>query len=368
MGIDASSSYQKRDIGIDILKTIGILCVILAHTFPSKSLIFQIRNFDVPLMVIASGTLFYWSSRNKNHYFWSYLKSRLPRLLAPIWVFTVFYFSSIYVLYKLIGKEYSYTWNDFFSSLILIDGISYFWITRVFILVAILAPLLLQLYQVTKNETKFLLTLLSLYTLYEAVYYLTNTSIIHFFFLSNFVQNYAFYGIPYACLFGLGMVLPRLSDRAIASIAGLSFLIYLGFAIYSFYSSGQILSTQALKYPPRLYYFSYGVSISTFLYFIVQKLTRKNILVRTNAVLLNILIFISQSSFWIYLWHIFFLEYWPLFANSLAGAHAYISAFLGITLLSISTTFLQKWLVTKVVKTTEFGQRHSNLLTTLFLR
>ncbi|MDY7013155.1 MAG: hypothetical protein SVX43_06045 [Cyanobacteriota bacterium] len=64
----------KRDIRLDVLKTIGIILIILAHTNP-PIWIHQIRNFDVPLMVLLSGTLFYSSSSKSQDYsFWKYWK------------------------------------------------------------------------------------------------------------------------------------------------------------------------------------------------------------------------------------------------------------------------------------------------------
>jgi fucose 4-O-acetylase-like acetyltransferase len=57
-----------RDIRLDILKTIEILCIILAHSQPPLW-IYQVRNFDVPLMVMVSGTLFAYSSNKKNIHF-----------------------------------------------------------------------------------------------------------------------------------------------------------------------------------------------------------------------------------------------------------------------------------------------------------
>ena len=48
----------KRLLNIDILKFIGIICIIIAHTNPPK-IIFQIRNFDVILMCIISIFLFF---------------------------------------------------------------------------------------------------------------------------------------------------------------------------------------------------------------------------------------------------------------------------------------------------------------------
>ncbi|MEA5509778.1 hypothetical protein VB715_08375 [Crocosphaera sp. UHCC 0190] len=54
---------RTRSLEFDILKTLGIFCIILAHTLPKTEVfIYQLRNFDVPLMVIVSGALFWMTS------------------------------------------------------------------------------------------------------------------------------------------------------------------------------------------------------------------------------------------------------------------------------------------------------------------
>lgn len=47
---------KQRNVAIDILKALGIILIILAHTCKS-SIILQLRNFDVVLLVILSGYL-----------------------------------------------------------------------------------------------------------------------------------------------------------------------------------------------------------------------------------------------------------------------------------------------------------------------
>ena len=46
-----------RDNRIDILRTTGLAMIILAHVYPPP-LLFHLRNFDVPLMVLLSGMSF----------------------------------------------------------------------------------------------------------------------------------------------------------------------------------------------------------------------------------------------------------------------------------------------------------------------
>jgi fucose 4-O-acetylase-like acetyltransferase len=370
VGATAKINYQKRDLRIDILKAIGIICVILAHTAPNESLIFQIRNFDVPLMVIASGTLFYYSARNKNLSFGNYLKTRIPRLIAPVWLFAVFYFVATFLIYDFINKAYPYDFKDFINSLRLVgDAINYFWIVRVFVLVAIASPLLLKLYQYLQNEVGYLLALLAIYTGYEALFYLSETSVIDLKFLEGTVENYLYYGIPYSCLFGLGIVLPNLSDRSIKFISAFFLALFLSFSIYSFQYFGEVVSTQDLKYPPSLYYFSYGILMTLFLFAIVSR-WQQNLpnFAEKNPIVMDSIIFLSTSSLWIYLWHVFFLQCWVLFAPGMFEPPAYLMTFVGIATLSVAATYFQKQLFSNLIEKTQFGRSHADLLSTLFLK
>ena len=47
---------KSRSISLDILKTLGILMIIIAHS-NAPDLVVQIRSFDVPLLVMISGIL-----------------------------------------------------------------------------------------------------------------------------------------------------------------------------------------------------------------------------------------------------------------------------------------------------------------------
>lgn len=82
-----------RQKNIDILKSIGLICIILAHVNPPK-IIFQARNFDVILMIIISSYLFFCSSSTIDSFsaYIQYVWKRVKRLLFPTWIFLTLYF------------------------------------------------------------------------------------------------------------------------------------------------------------------------------------------------------------------------------------------------------------------------------------
>ncbi len=79
---------MQRNVTIDILRLCGLLLIMLAHVNP-PNIIFQIRTFDVPMMVFVSGVSYYLSKK-ANVDFFSYAYSRFKRLVLPVWIFYFF--------------------------------------------------------------------------------------------------------------------------------------------------------------------------------------------------------------------------------------------------------------------------------------
>jgi Acyltransferase family len=357
-----------RDIRFDILKTIGIFSIILAHTIP-HNILFHLRNFDVPLMVIVSGALFYYSSYNKDYSLFTYLQRRIPRLIAPVWLFLSFLFISSYVIFYFVGKDFPFSIQEHIvGSFLLLEGIGYVWIIRVFIIVAIISTLVLDLYRNCRGNNHFFAVLIGSYTCYElALQLLANIKIENSFVLS-LIQNYLMFIIPYGCLFGLGIALPRMKRKSILVVSGIFFIAFLLITGYSYYTQGVILLAQDFKYPPRFYYLSYGIFMSMLAFIIVDIFTKDHVFSQQNPVI-KFITFISASTLWIYLWHICFLfmkqfieQIKPNFFKS------YIISFLIITFLSVLTTYIQKASISKVIQKTKFGNKNSEILSTLFLK
>ena len=163
------TQISSRNLTYDLLKVIGIFCIILAHTIPKQQVfLYQLRSFDVPLMVIVSGALFWQTSKNKEYKLFDYLRKRCFRLLLPTWMFLILFFISSYFIAIFRGVSYSFTLKQiFYSFALLIGGIGYVWIIRVFLLIAIIAPILLNLYRTSKNIAFFLIIIVAIYIGYE---------------------------------------------------------------------------------------------------------------------------------------------------------------------------------------------------------
>ena len=130
-----------RESRFDGLRAIGLLAIILAHT-SAPDRILQLRNFDVPLMIMVSGSVYTLSAARKNLGYFQYLWRRMNHLLAPTWIFLTCFFLFNALVAILSKTAFPYTFQDIKSTYDLISGIGYVWIFRVMILVAMVLPLL----------------------------------------------------------------------------------------------------------------------------------------------------------------------------------------------------------------------------------
>lgn len=334
-GVAYSNSIDKvRDIRLDILRFFGIVCIVLAHVSP-PDLLFQLRNFDVPLMVLVSGTAFSISSRSEVTY-GKYLSKRLNRLLTPTWIFLTGFFLVIYIFSVIMSREYPFTINTILSSYSLTSGIGYVWIVRVFLITAMVSPFLLYLSRKIKSNVLYFAMIAAIYGAYELSFlvfgYTDNT------FLSFVLENFIYVLLPYGCLAALGMRIPKMRNKTIMSMMFFFSILFCSLALI-LYSNG-FTQTQDYKYPARLYYISYALFITLILYLLSNgKLFVK--IFSNKAVK-----FISFSSFWIYLWHIFYLYFWSEIKKLLPfSLDAFYINFIIVFSLSCVTTYIQRKLV-----------------------
>lgn len=314
---------MARDEKIDILRFIGLAMIILAHTNPSP-LIAQLRNFDVPLMVLVSGASFALSYRYEA--FTSYLWKRVKRLVFPTWIFLTVYFAVIFATnFPIVAPNI----KTVIGSYILLSGIGYVWIIRVFLLVALVSPSILKFSNSTKSQAKFFSITAAIYIAYEIILFLTKSLPLSP--IRTVFENTVLYVIPYAIIFSIGLRLTQLTKQHIIifMIVTFSTCVAVGAALWN--ASGTLVLTQEFKYPPSIYYLSYALAVCLFLWLISDRLV-------TAVKQLGIyepLMFIAQNTIWIYLWHIplieiinleFYIKYPIVFA--LASCIAFMQIYL----------------------------------------
>ena len=319
-----------RNTKIDLLRFIGLFMIILAHCSPPSAL-FQIRNFDVPLMVFISGISFKLSFKRKDNYF-GYVLKRIKRLVFPVWLFLSIYFS----LRNFLFPE-SISFSIIRDSFLLLSGIGYVWIVRVFLLVALVAPLLLKAEKKINSNAQYFSIIISIFIAYE-VFQLYSYN----YFQSNsylkFLSSIVFYIIPYSLIYMLGIRTNNLSRIQVKKTLVLFLTIFTVSCIYFYVKQGRFVSTQLYKTPISTYYLSYALSVSYTLWLLANTIWN-----RLNKPLRKIILFISSNSIWIYLWHILFIS-----VIHQLDIYFFIEYIL-VLFFAIGVTFLQVFVLEKII-------------------
>ncbi len=349
----------KRDQRADVLKAIGLYCIILAHSAP-PGFIFQMRDFDVPLMVMVSGALLCGSSAGEISYR-EYLIKRIQRLAVPTWTFLVFFFSTALVVFSVSHKAFPFTVKEVLTSFGFISGIGYVWIIRVFILVAMVSPFLLRFRNsLVKRDFRYFAVIIAAYLCYEALYLSGLRP--HIYILDKALAFAVFYVIPYGFVCAIGLALPGMSRKSVLCLAALFFTVFAAALAYEYYATGEVHSLSSFKYPPRLYYLSYAMLVSLLLYSAAERVTLN------GGYISRFITFASSASLWIYLWHIFFLFYFRILSAKFAFLPSdFLSLSFGLFLLSSLTAWLQRKLVVTALRGMKPG-KVSGVLSLAFLK
>jgi hypothetical protein len=188
-------------------------------------------------------------------------------------------------------------------SYLLIDGIGYVWIIKVFLLVALVSPLIYRIHQTTSSNKIYFSYIALAFVGYEMARLLSqelfNTE------SGKIIEAISHYLIPYSLVFAIGLRLPSLQRNEIFWSASLCFILFVSLALFLFIQTGGFVPTQTHKYPPTLYYFSYALGIALVAWALSGTVQR---LLDQVATLKAITLFIAQNSIWIYLWHIPFVK------------------------------------------------------------
>ncbi len=328
---------RKRDLSIDFLRFVGISCIILAHSSIPKLFLFQLRNFDVPLMVFISGyCAMNFSTKSDN--FFAYTMDRVLRLIIPTWIFLTLYF-----LIRM-GSGSPVSIIDIKLSYLMIGGPVGVWVIRILFFMSLLTPLVVALSK--KKLPPFSLFIFLIVNELIIFYFNTFQSTL----LTETVSILLVYNFSYLCILVAGSIMNNLTKKQQIEYAIGFFIIFCLFILFFFYKENGLRLTQRDKYPPTLYYFSYAL-LATFFLFIIKdyQLVKKISQNKTIG-------FIGSHTLWIYLWHWIFVhacfrlfhstENWNWVLN-------FLICYMGGTV----TTYIQSILVEKFIKKNTRRQR-----------
>lgn len=330
-----------RDDRIDILRFIGLSMIIFAHADP-PALLFQLRNFDVPLMILVSAMSFSLSFK-VNEPYPSFIWKRIKRLVFPVWIFLTVYFVTIYAFNP---QSAELNFITMLTSYTLLEGIGYVWIIRVFLLVALISPYLFAWHNNTESNSKFFATVALTFLAYELLRYISLPYIQPG--AGELASSVALYLIPYSIIFAIGLRMAQLNVKQMSALAFLNLVIFIFTGLWLFLLNGEYVPTQSLKYPPSIYYFSYALFISSLLWIysgsidhLIEKLKIK-----------NFVLFTARNSIWIYLWHI------PMIKT--IHAHFLLKYFISFSV-AVSLTYVQVSLVGRLSNRIQSTRLKSNI-------
>lgn len=102
----------KRVAEIDFLRAEGLLLIVLAHV-NAPAVLFQMRNFDVVLMVFVIGMAYANSTPIRYR---DYVVKRFRRLVIPVWLFLIPLLVFLYFL------KIKFSPSGYLSSFLLLSG------------------------------------------------------------------------------------------------------------------------------------------------------------------------------------------------------------------------------------------------------
>lgn len=146
------------------------------------------------------------------------------------------------------------------------------------------------------------------------------------------------YMIPYGFAYLLGgRCANRLQKNENKWIIILSGAVFVLLSVMLFVHSGKFVDISEYKYPPRMYYLSYGL----FMAFVIISLLRKY---ETKIPLCGLITFISSNSLWLYLWHIFVIK----IQRSLIPGINWFCQYVIIVFISLGITYIQMLVIKRL--------------------
>lgn len=275
---------RVRDYKIDVMRFVGTLLVIFAHVDPPL-LIRNIRTFDVVMLVFISGMTYMY---NRRETYLKYFIKRVKKLLIPTYLTITFIFLISYIVCSILNRPQLYSIITIVNSYLLTDnGIGYIWITKVYLLIALVSPLLSKIVRTIKNDLCFFVVSAFIYAIYYFCFIKIQNS------GSSILRDYLSYLLPYSIIvmFGMRCVINSQFLNRLISFSSNLFVILLIFEL----ARGNGFQPNSFKFPPLPYYLLYGLSVGSILYKILPN--KENVIIS----------WISKNSFKIYLIHIIML-------------------------------------------------------------
>ncbi len=288
-----TSMMKERNTTIDFLRGLAVLLMILIHATayflgdPTVYAVWDYTHFAVPLFVFCSGYIFF-AKDSITTLSVSYVVKRLKRLVIPYYLFLIPFFILVFI-----KNPTSFNIKQMTEKILLSGGRDLSWLVILFIYFLFLIPVIHFMYRQKKwlfyilTGTAFVSTVLLLISIppvpFRYVMWLPWTFFLIFTLLfANHKENRYFF---------IGTII----------LSVMTFFITRDFL----QSQGKTLVLTENKYPPNLYYLSYGIFFTTVMYW-VHRLVSKNKLYM--AYLQKPFDFLSTHSYSLFFIHFLFVK------------------------------------------------------------
>ena len=282
---------KSRNLRFDNIRGFAFVLLFIAHTM-INSLWYNIREFDVPLMVFVSGMVY---SSKQFDFSWTWAWNRFLRLYVPVIIFlTIFFFICFMFDLK------SYSFQDVVASYLMVGGVGYLWIFRIFMYIMILTPFMLWCSKMINTGRNLLIVTILTLVVQELLFWIIGIN-------QPIVRITLYYAIGYALVFVWGLNSEKVIGRGAWVLLVLIALMPLFYKYSadctSWLGSGERAwyNLEHEKYPPHANYLIYGIVCSALIYMISLKMK-----ICQNRI--PVITFLGQNTCWIYLWHIVFLN------------------------------------------------------------
>lgn len=276
---------QERDTYLDFLRGFGLLMLVVAHTW-APAWLATWRTFDVPLMVFVSCICYKPLRGGYLAYGWK----RFKRIYNPVAVFLVIFFAMSALSYWLTGRPHLKL-STVAGSFLLLNwpSIGYVWIMRVFLMMALLVPLL---YAAVKRAG-MIITAIVVFGIIVAQHFFVeavtgiDNKIVRF-----VADETLLYAVGYSAIAVIGLKIRDFSMTGLyvfLAVTGCAILTFVGWHDWTF-------DPQAYKYAPQSLYLLYGIFGSVALWCLKPVLAPL-----TTGRFFR---YLSENSMWLYLWHI----------------------------------------------------------------
>lgn len=284
-----SAIAKAREPFVDFLRALGLLLLCGVHVCSPRWYAWG-RSFDVPLMVVVSA-ICYNSLRGGGYL--AYFVKRFKRIYTPVIVFLTTFFT-LYTLWWWLHGSTLISPVQMAGSYLLLNApsIGYVWIMRVFLLMAIAMPLL---DRITRNLPFWGFMALSfgvicLQQCFVWGVYQIPVPVIRF-----GINVTLTYMIGYTPMALLGLRLKSMTRAQTVTYLLVAALCITGLL----WQEGGVVDPGLYKYPPTSLYILYGVAAPALLW-LLKPLFEK-------AGTWRPVIFLSENSMWVYLWHIMYV-------------------------------------------------------------